>query len=326
MNDPADGVDGSALTPERLLRRLEWTVIRRLDGRLQGDYRTLLRGHGIEFTDLREYVPTDESRYIDWNVTARMDTPYVRQFLEERDVTAWLVLDRSPSMDFGPVQRRKDRVLVEVAATMAQLLARAGNRVGAICFDHRVRERIPPAHGRRQVLRIISSAQGRTAAMRGAPDASPDGAHPAGPGTDLAVPLLQLANLARRRSLVLVISDFISTPGWERALSGLGRRHEVVMLRITDPREFDLPAVGMVYVEDPETGEQLLIDTDDAQFRARLAAVAAEREEALRAAAASAGAELYSVSTEEDLVSALVRVAALRARTARANPAAGGAR
>ena len=135
---------GSALTPERVLRRLEWRVIRRLDGRLQGDYRTLFRGTGIDVADLREYAPGDDLRHIDWNVTARMDTAYVREYVEDREVTAWLLLDRSPSMGFGPVERQKHLVLTEVAATVAQLLARGGNRIGAMLFDAAVEETIPP--------------------------------------------------------------------------------------------------------------------------------------------------------------------------------------
>src|SRR6185312_8526923 len=133
-----------ALTPESVLRRLEWRVIRRLDGRLQGDYRTLFRGTGIDVVDLREYQPGDDLRHVDWNVTARMDTPYVRGYLEDREVTAWLLLDCSPSMDFGPIERRKHVVLTEVAATVAQLLARGGNRIGALLFDTGVEQTIPP--------------------------------------------------------------------------------------------------------------------------------------------------------------------------------------
>src|SRR3954468_24028208 len=149
-------VDRPALTPESVLSRLEWRVIRRLDGRLQGDYRTLFRGAGVDVVDLREYQPGDDLRHIDWNVTARTDTPHVRQYLEERDVTAWLLLDRSASMGFGPVDRRKHIVLTEIAATVAQLLSRGGNRVGAVLFDAQVEEIVPPGSGRTQVLRIIS--------------------------------------------------------------------------------------------------------------------------------------------------------------------------
>src|SRR5689334_730251 len=147
---------GPALTPERILRRLEWQVIRRLDGRLQGDFRTVFRGNGVDVVDLREYQPGDDLRRIDWNVTARTDTPHVREYVEDRELTAWLLLDRSASMRFGPIERRKHVVLSEVSATIAQLLSRGGNRVGAVLFDTAVEEVIAPASGRNQVLRILS--------------------------------------------------------------------------------------------------------------------------------------------------------------------------
>src|SRR5438309_9496252 len=144
-------VDTSApLTPDPALRRLEWRVIRRLDGRLQGDYRTALRGHGTDYLDLREYQDGDDVRHIDWNVTARMDEVFVREFTEDRELTAWLLLDHSPSMSFGPVQRTKEHVLAEVAATIAQLLVRGGNKVGAIIDDNQRARTIPPRQGRNQ--------------------------------------------------------------------------------------------------------------------------------------------------------------------------------
>src|SRR4051812_13006832 len=149
-------VDRPALTPESVLSRLEWRVIRRLDGRLQGDYRTLFRGTGVDVVDLREYQPGDDLRHVDWNVTARTDVPHVREYVEDREVTAWLLLDRSASMDFGPVERRKHLVMTEVAATVAQLLSRGGNRIGAMFFDADVEEVVPPGSGRNQVLRIVS--------------------------------------------------------------------------------------------------------------------------------------------------------------------------
>ena len=134
----------SVQTPERLLRRLEWRVIRRLDGQLQGDYRTMFRGAGIDVADLREYELGDDVRHIDWNVTARTDVPHVRTFLEDRELTAWLLLDRSPSMSFGPTERPKETVLVEVATSLARVLTRAGNRVGAILYNNAVERMVPP--------------------------------------------------------------------------------------------------------------------------------------------------------------------------------------
>src|SRR3954454_4463668 len=143
-------------TPERLLLRLDWQVVRRLDGLLQGDYRTLFYGYGVDFADLREYPPGDDIRYIDWNVTARRDTPYVRQYVEDREITAWFLLDLSPSMDFGMLERQKRAVLIDLVTTLARLLTRHGNRVGAIFYGSRVERTIPARGGRLQVLRLVN--------------------------------------------------------------------------------------------------------------------------------------------------------------------------
>jgi uncharacterized protein (DUF58 family) len=293
------GAAAAALTPERLLRRLEWRVLRRLDGRLQGDHRTVFRGTGVDVADLREYRYGDDLRHVDWNVTARTDTPHVREYVEDREVTAWLLLDCSASMDVGPVERRKHVVLVEVAAAIAQLLSRGGNRVGAVLFDTGVRETIRPASGRNQVLRIVSRllrpADGPTA-------------------TDLTAVLRAALGILRRRSLVVIVSDFLGEPGWQGLLGQLARRHDVVAVQVVDRREFELPAVGMIYVEDAETGEVIFVDTDDAGFRQRLAAAADARQAALTADLRSAGLPLHTVATDEDLVRALLRIVALRGR------------
>jgi uncharacterized protein (DUF58 family) len=301
-------VDQPALTPERLLRRLEWQVVRRLDGRLQGDYRTVFRGGGVDVVDLREYQPGDDLRHIDWNVTARTDTPHVREYLEDRELTAWLLLDRSPSMGFGPIDRRKSVVLAELAATVAQLLSRGGNRVGAVLFDTVVEEIVTPAAGRKQVLRILSRL------LRPPPD-------PVGPAgrqtTALAVPLRAALGVARRRSLIVIISDFITEPGWEQSLVQLAHRNDVVALQVVDRREFELPAVGLIYVEDAETGEQIFVDSNDPGFQQRLRAAADERQAGLQAIARKAGIDLFTVATDEDLVRALARLAERRRRRRR---------
>lgn len=315
-----------ALTPERLLRRLEWRVVRRLDGMLQGDYRSLFRGAGIDFTDLREYEPGDDLRHIEWNVTARLDTPYVREYVEDREVTAWLLLDHSASMDFGPVDRQKDLVLTETATTIARILTRGGSRVGAVLFDAGVTAVIPPASGRNQVLRIAKALLDQRAAdasarkpvdhrrrrwWRRGPAAELSGA--AGT-TELTGLFRAAAGLARRRSLLVVVSDFFSADDWERALGTLARRHDVVALRVTDPRESELPGVGGIYVEDAETGEQIFVDSDDPVFRARLRAAADEHRALLEARTRRAGVDLHEIGTDEDLVRALVRVSELRRR------------
>jgi len=294
------------LTPERLLRRLEWRIVRRLDGRLQGDYRTLFRGTGVDFLDLREYEPGDDLRHIDWNVTARMDTPYVRQYVEDREVTAWLLLDHSASMGFGPVDRQKNVVLAEVATTLARVLTRGGNRVGAVLFGTDVERTIPPASGRNQVLRIAREL------------VDPPAPPPARGGTtDLAVLLRAAHGMSRRRSLIVIVSDFISEPGWEVPLALLASRHEVVAIQVADPREFEIPAVGMVFVEDTETGEQIFVDTDDPAFQHRLREAANARQTELVEATRGAGVDLHRVLTDEDLVRALVRISALRKRRRR---------
>ena len=295
----------ATLTPERLLRRLEWHVVRRLDGRLQGDYRTLFRGTGVDFTDLREYEPGDDLRHVDWNVTARMDALYVRQYVEDRELTAWLLLDHSASMGFGPVDRQKNLVLAEVATTLAHVLAHGGNRVGAVLFGSEVEQVIPPASGRNQVLRIARE-------LIDAPTAPAPGTT-----TDLAVLLRAAHGLTRRRSLIVIVSDFISEPGWDALLALLARRHEVVAIQVADPREFEIPSVGMVYVEDAETGEQIFVDTDDPVFQRRLREAADARQAELVEATRRAGVDLHQVLTDEDLVRALMRVSALRKRRRR---------
>jgi uncharacterized protein (DUF58 family) len=290
-----------AQTPERILQRLDWQVIRPLDGLLQGDYRSLFYGYGVDFADLREYQPGDDIRYIDWNVTARMDTPYIRQYMEDREITAWFLLDLSPSVDFGTVANMavKRTMLVDFVATLARLLTRHGNRVGAILYGGRVERSIPARGGRIQVLRLIHELLNQPRLPRA-------------PFTDLT-PLLEAGlGSIQRRSLVFVISDFISVPGWERSLSLLNRRHEALAIRLWDPREVDLPDLGWVLMEDAETGEQLYVDTHDRKFRQRFAQAARDREAALTSAFNRAGVDSLALSTDEDLVRAIVRFAALR--------------
>jgi uncharacterized protein (DUF58 family) len=284
----------SSLTPDRVLRRLEWKVIRRLDGRLQGDYRTALRGHGTDYIDLREYAFGDDVRHIDWNVSARMDAVFVREFTEDRELTAWLLLDRSASMSFGPADQTKAERGTEVAATFAQLLVRGGNRVGAILYDNEIQQLIPPRQGRDQVLVLLQSLLG------------PIGGR--GSVTELSRLLDLAARTVRRRSLVVIVSDFISEPNWGRSLLRLSARHEVVAVRLFDRREFDLPNAGLIVVQDAETGEQLLVDSSDPELRRRLHAAGLARDEAVHQAAARAGVDLHTVSTDEDLVRAFVRI------------------
>jgi uncharacterized protein (DUF58 family) len=290
--------------PERILLRLDWQVIRRLDGLLQGDYRTLFYGAGIDFADLREYQPQDDIRHIDWNVTARMNAPYVRKYVEDREITAWFLVDLSPSMGFGPAERSKATVLVDFVTTLARLMTRNGNRVGAILYNNRIERTVPPRGGRIQVLRLTRELLRET---------DP----PGGTTSDLTVLLQAGLNTLKRRSLVFLVSDFISEPGWERPLTLLSRRHEVIAVHLWDPREVDLPDAGLIVVEDAETGEQLYVDTGSLEFRRRFQEVAERREATLKERLKLAGVDLFGVSTEEDLARAIVRMAHLRKRRRR---------
>lgn len=296
-------ITASPSTPERILLRLDWQVIRRLDGLLQGDYRSLFYGYGVDFADLREYQPGDDIRYIDWNVTARMNSPYVRQYVEDREITAWFLLDLSPSMDFGTVEmeRQKRTVLVDFVTTLARLLTRHGNRVGAMFANgsNQVERTIPARGGRIQVLRLVN-------------DLLKQPRLPQASFTDLT-PLLQTGlHAIKKRSLIFIISDFISAPGWERPLKLLSRRHDVLAIRLWDPREVELPDLGLIIMEDAETGEQLYVDTHDRKFRQRFQEVTQQREAVLNETFKRAGVDALSLSTEEDLVRAIVRFATLR--------------
>jgi uncharacterized protein (DUF58 family) len=290
--------------PEAVLRRLEWTVLRRLDGLLQGDYRTLFRGFGLDLADLREYQYGDDVRHIDWNVTARLQTPYVREYHEDRELTAWFLLDLSPSIDFGSGEVRKRGVSADFVAVLARVLTRHGNKVGAMLYGEEVDAVIPARSGRRHVLQILHAMLDRPAPQRSQ-------------ATDLGRLLESAAHLMRRRSLVFVVSDFFSVPGWEERLGQLAQRHEVVAVRLHDPLEAELPDLGMLVVQDAETGEQVFVDTHDRAFRKRFAAAARKREHGLRAAFASAGIDALELSTEDDLIDAIRRFADMRKRRSR---------
>ena len=297
---------GDIATSDALLRRLEWQVVRRLDGILQGDYRSLFRGGGVDLADLREYQLHDDVRHIDWNVTARLQVPYVRQYTEDRDLTAWFLLDLSGSVDFGSRDRTKLAVGTGFVATLARLLTRHGNRVGALLYGQRVDTLLEPASTRLHVLNLLTR-------MRTRPRAAPA----AGVGTALAELLAAADRIVRRRSLVFVVSDFISAPGWPEALARLTRRHEVVAVRLYDALELELPDVGLVTLEDAETGEQLFVDSGDPAFRERYAAVAARRERDVLDALLRSGADTLELATGDDLLDAVLRFADLRRQRAR---------
>lgn len=285
---------------ENMLRRLEWTVIRRLDGLLQGDYRTLFRGFGLDLAELREYQYADDVRYIDWNVTARLQTPYVRVYNEDREVTAWFLLDLSPSVDFGS-HAKKQFVATEFVTVLARVLSRHGNRIGAIFYGDSVDAVIPPRSGRRHVLHVLHKMLSRPERFAAA-------------ATDLGNLFRTAFRFMQRRSLVFMVSDFISTPGWAEPLARLARRHEVLAVRLYDPLEMELPDLGILVMQDAETGEQLLVDTHDRHFRKRYRAVVERHEKTIRSAFRQAGVDALELCTNDDLVDAILRFAELRKR------------
>jgi uncharacterized protein (DUF58 family) len=272
--------------------------VRRLDGRLQGSYRTPRRGSGFDLAGLRPYEEGDDARHIDWNATARLDEPQVRQFNEDRELTSWLVLDRSASMGIGGPERGKQDVLTELALVLARILGRNGNRVGAVLYDGGLPDAtvrvVPPRSGRVHALRIGRELD-RAADSRAAVT------------TDLAAMLDTVASLARR-CLVVVISDFIGTGEWQRPLIRLAHRNDVVALRVVDGADDALPAIGLIVVEDAETGEQLLVDSADPWFRARFADGVDAREAGLRSGTRRAGVPLHRVDTSSDLVQTLLAI------------------
>jgi len=306
MPDPAAALAAQP-SVQALLQRLEWTVLKRLDGALQGDFRTLFRGHGVDLADLREYQLHDDVRHIDWNVTARLSIPHVREFLEERDLTAWFLLDLSASVDFGS-QRRKREVSEAFLGVMASLVLRHGNRAGAVLYGSQIDTVMPARSGRLHVMHMMQR-------MRARPAAAAAGATRLADLIDRARPSI------RRRSTVFVVSDFISEAGWEAPLSRLAQRHDVVAVRLYDPLEMTLPELGLVLMQDAETGEQLFVDTGARGFRERFEAAAQRREAELRSALARAGVDTLELATDADLADAIL--AFVDARRQRSRMAAG---
>ena len=299
---PAALVDHNSA--EALLKRMEWTVLRRLDGLLQGDHRTLMRGAGLDLADLREYQHHDDVRHIDWNVTARLQQPYVRQFTEDREMSAWFLVDLSASVDFGSDVVTKRSLARDFVAVLARLLTRHSNKVGVLLYGTEVDTVIPARGGRHHVLHLMQRMAAR-------PVQTPTGA------TQLQQLLRTAQGTILRRSSLFVVSDFISAPGWEKTLGQLTTRHEVTAVRLYDPLEMDLPDLGLVTMRDAETGEQLVVDTHDPGFRRRFAAAAERRESGLRQALAQAGVDTLELATDDDLASAILRFTDLRKQRSR---------
>ena len=288
--------------PDGLLRRLEWTVLRPLAAYLGGDERSLFRGPGMEISEVRVYQPGDDIRHIDWNITARSTEAYVREAYTERALDVWLVVDVSASLDWGTARCLKRDRATEFVATAGQLLGQHGNRVGLLPFAERPLAVLSPASGRHHLLRLLAALDAEQQTYRPGP-------------TDLAAALDRTGSVVPRKSLLLVVSDFLCPDGWQRSLSRLARRHEVVAVSLRDPREGELPDVGIVALQDPETGRQLTVDTSDRALRQRFRQAGQAQREQLQAALLSCGVEQLALTTDAELLPALV--AFLRARRQR---------
>jgi uncharacterized protein (DUF58 family) len=311
---PGAAPDDAAI--ERTVRQLELQVTRRLDGLLHGDHLGLVPGSGSEKAESREYRVGDDVRRMDWAVTARTTVPHVHDLIVDRELETWVLVDLTASMEFGTVTCEKRDLAIAMTAAVGFLTARTGNRLGALLLTSRGVQMIPARSGRhhlRTLLRTMVAAP-RDAYVRPA-------RRPRPPGTDLAAAIERLRQPPRRRGLVVVISDFLpaagssDTPGWERALRGIASRHQALAVEILDPRELEMPNVGVLAVVDPETGALLEVSTRSTKLRERYAAAAAEQRAASAAALRRAGAGHLVLRTDRDWMVDIVRyVSATRRR------------
>jgi uncharacterized protein (DUF58 family) len=316
MSRVATGPGLRGLAPEQALRRLELTITRRLDGLLHGDHLGLVPGPGSEFAEAREYRPgEDDVRRMDWNVTARTAAPHVRDLVADRELQTWVVLDASASMDFGTARLEKRDLAVAAVAAVGFLTSRAGNRIGAHVVHGGTVRRFPAQAGRGPLLALLQ-------AVLTLPRTPPGAA--AGPSLAQAVD--GLSRSVHRRGLAVVISDFLEEPAWERPLRRLAARQQLLAVEIVDPRELELPEVGLLTVVDPETGRRREVPTASRRLRERYAAAAAAQRAAIGEALRRAGAAHLQLRTDRDWLRDIVRHVATQRRLALGAPSWGGAR
>jgi uncharacterized protein (DUF58 family) len=278
---------GPGPLPGALLRALDVSIGRRIEGVLAGDYRASLQGDGTELAQVRPYSPGDDVRQIDWNVTARTGEPHVRVHLAERVLSTWLALDTSPSMAFGTADRRKADVAEGVAIAVGHLATRRGNRLGIVTFGDAQPRSLPPRQGRAGLIGLLGALRDEPANERVGE-------------TSLGEAATRTAALARQPSLVVIVSDFRGSLDWRKPLLELAGRHDVVAVEIRDPREQELPNAGELWLVDPETGRQLRVDTRNAKLRARFAEAAAAERGRLAGMLGSLGVRHIVLSTSGD--------------------------
>lgn len=281
------------MSPEdvmREVRRIEIRTRHLVRDIVAGEYSSTFRGRGVEFAEVREYEPGDDVRSIDWNVTARLGSAYVKRFMEERELAVAFAVDFSASQRFGSRRRTKGGLATEVCAVLALAAARNNDRVGALFFTDRIEHMVPARKGRRQVLRIISELLSF---------------QPAGTGTDLRTALEYLESVARRRSVVFIVSDFLTT-GYHSALARLAQRHDVIAVQITDPRERELPDAGVIALKDPESGAWRHLDTGVSAVRDEFRRMMAESDRALERRLRERGVDLIRLETDRSYAEPLI--------------------
>lgn len=304
------GTDGPGRgVPREVLRQVRLIELRTrglVDNVFGGEYQSVFRGQGIEFAEVREYQPGDDIRTIDWNVTARMGEPFVKKYVEERELTLMLLVDLSGSEQFGTRARFKAELAAEIGAVIALSAATNNDRTGLLIFTDRVEHSVPPKKGRRHVLRLIRDVL----AFR-----------PQGRGTDLAGALDYAGRVLPHRAIVFVLSDFHFRPEdeaeFDRTLRILSRRHDVVAVKITDPREFELPAAGLLRLRDPETGAIVAVDTGNREVRKQFRATALARQAGLRKRFRRLGVDEIEVATNRPYAPPLLEFFARRASVGR---------
>ena len=287
--EPTPERPGPGPLPDALLRALEVSIGRRIGGLLAGEYRATVLGEGTELAQVRPYIFGDDVRHIDWNVTARTGEPHVRVHMAERVLVTWLVLDTSPSMQFGTAERRKADVAEGVAIAVGHIATRRGNRLGFVTFGDGESRSLPPRQGRLGLIGLLNALH----------EERPNADERIG-ATELGAALRRTGAMAKQRSVVIVVSDFRGPLDWKRPLVELAGRHEVVAVEIRDPREQELPNAGVLWLVDPETGRQGRADTRSAKLRARFAAAAAEERAHVAHTLVGAGARHVVLSTSGD--------------------------
>lgn len=304
---------------ETVLQALPWTAIRRLDGIFKGDHETLFHGSGMRMSDIREYQPGDDVRHLDWNVSARTGTLHTRTFYEERELTAWFLIDTSNSLAFQSAGSSKQQMAQQAVGTLAGLFVRHGDRIAAMLDDGRSSSppRVhAPAGTHSHVIRLLglmkSQAHHSTEDVRRANGTAFRSDQGSGSSTQLTPMLDRALAVIRRRSLVILVSDFWVAPGWEPALRRLAHRHDLLCMQLTDPLEMQLPNVGMITVQDSESGEQALIDTGDSIVRARYEEIMRQRQQSIRQACSVSGADFLQLNSDTPLLRQLTAYLAFR--------------